>query len=58
LAKGLTPLRDLVLDGKRKQSHKNNATTKMREKPRAELEAQRKLHYDGINKRVQSTWHI
>ena len=29
MAKGLTPLRDLVLDGKRKQSHKNNAITKM-----------------------------
>jgi len=29
LAKGLTTLQDLVLDGKRKQSYKNNATTKM-----------------------------
>jgi len=29
LAKGLTPLQGLILDGKRKQSHKNSATTKM-----------------------------
>jgi len=29
LAEGITPLQDLVLDGQRKQSHKNNATTKM-----------------------------
>ena len=29
LAEGITSLQDLVLDGKRKQSHKNNATTKI-----------------------------
>ena len=29
LAKGITLLQDLIFDGKRKQSHKNNAIIKM-----------------------------